>query len=406
MNVFYIAIILVCIVMSAFFSASETAFSSANKTRLKTMGEKGNDRARLTLRLAEQYDKLISTILIGNNIVNILASSLATIVFVKLYGDVGATISTAVITVVVLLFGEISPKSIAKETPERFAMFAAPILKGMIWLLTPVNAFFSGWKAMLAKLLKVQADNRMSQEELLMFVEEVEQGGSIDANAGALLRNAIEFTDREVMEILTHRVDLVAVSVTASKEEMAAAFADSMFSRLPVYEGSIDNIVGVVHQKDFYTGAGISGKSLTELMTAPVFVPKGERISRLLRILQQAKSHVAVVVDEYGGTFGIVTMEDILEELVGEIWDEHDDVVEHIRRLENGSFAVDGIMELEDFASYFGIRTESTMVSVGGWLMEELGRLPENGDTVEVDGCVIRVTAVENHRVTSLTVTK
>ena len=406
MTVVYIAIVLVCIVMSAFFSASETAFSSVNKTRLKTMGEKGNDRARLTLTLAEQYDKLISTILIGNNIVNILASSLATIVFVKLYGDVGATISTAVLTVVVLLFGEISPKSIAKETPEKFAMFSAPILKGMIWLLTPVNAFFSAWKRMLAKLLKVQADNRMSQEELLMFVEEVEQDGSIDAEAGTLLRNAIEFTDREVMEILTHRVDLVAVPVSSTKEEMAAAFADSMFSRLPVYEGSIDNIVGIIHQKDFYTGTGISQKPLTELMTAPVFVPKGERISQLLRLLQQTKSHVAVVVDEYGGTFGIVTMEDILEELVGEIWDEHDEVVEHIRKVDEGSYAVDGVMELEDFSAYFGIQTDSTMVSVGGWLMEELGKLPETGDTLETDGCTVRVTAVENHRVTSLLVTK
>jgi len=406
MTVVYIAIVLVCIVMSAFFSASETAFSSVNKTRLKTMGEKGNDRARLTLTLAEQYDKLISTILIGNNIVNILASSLATIVFVKLYGDVGATISTAVLTVVVLLFGEISPKSIAKETPEKFAMFSAPILKGMIWLLTPVNAFFSAWKRMLAKLLKVQADNRMSQEELLMFVEEVEQDGSIDAEAGTLLRNAIEFTDREVMEILTHRVDLVAVSVSSTKEEMAAAFADSMFSRLPVYEGSIDNIVGIIHQKDFYTGTGISQKPLTELMTAPVFVPKGERISQLLRLLQQTKSHVAVVVDEYGGTFGIVTMEDILEELVGEIWDEHDEVVEHIRKVDEGSYAVDGVMELEDFSAYFGIQTDSTMVSVGGWLMEELGKLPETGDTLETDGCTVRVTVVENHRATSLLVTK
>ena len=406
MTVVYIAIVLVCIVMSAFFSASETAFSSVNKTRLKTMGEKGNDRARLTLTLAEQYDKLISTILIGNNIVNILASSLATIVFVKLYGDMGATISTAVITVVVLLFGEISPKSIAKETPEKFAMFSSPILKGMIWLLTPVNAFFSAWKRMLAKLLKVQADNRMSQEELLMFVEEVEQDGSIDAEAGTLLRNAIEFTDREVMEILTHRVDLVAVPVSSTKEEMAAAFADSMFSRLPVYEGSIDNIVGIIHQKDFYTGTGISQKPLTELMTAPVFVPKGERISQLLRLLQQTKSHVAVVVDEYGGTFGIVTMEDILEELVGEIWDEHDEVVEHIRKVDEGSYAVDGVMELEDFSAYFGIQTDSTMVSVGGWLMEELGKLPETGDTLEADGCTVRVTAVENHRVTSLLVTK
>lgn len=405
-QIVYIVIMVLCIVMSAYFSASETAFSSVNKTRLKTMAEKGDSRARMTLELAEQYDKVISTILIGNNIVNILASSLATIIFVSLYGDIGATISTVVVTVVVLLFGEISPKSIAKETPEKFAMFSAPILKGLIWLMTPLNAFFSAWKKLLAKLLKVQADNKMSQEELLMFVEEVQQGGTIDSEAGQLLRNAIEFTDSEVMEILTHRVDLVAVPVNSTKEEMAAAFADSMFSRLPVYEGSIDNIVGIVHQKDFYVGTGISEKPLKQLMTKPVYVPKGERISELLKLLQKTKSHVAVVVDEYGGTFGIVTMEDILEELVGEIWDEHDEIVENIRQINEDTYEIDGIADLEDFSDYFRVKTDSTMVSVGGWMMELLGKLPEAGDTIEYGGWTIEVVSVENHRVTKLKVTQ
>ena len=405
-NIIYIAVMVLCIVMSAFFSASETAFSSANKTRLKTLAEKGEQRAVLTLELAENYDKLISTILIGNNVVNILASSLGTIIFVGLYGDIGATISTAVLTVVVLLFGEISPKSIAKETPEKFAMFSAPILKGMIWLLTPVNAFFSAWKRMLAKLLKVEANNKMSQEELLMFVDEVQQEGSIDSEAGQLLRNAIEFTDREATDILTHRVDLVAVPVTASKTEIARVFAENMYSRMPVYEGSIDNIVGVIHQKDFYTGTGISEKALTEMMTPAVFVPKGERISRLMKLLQKNKSHVAVVVDEYGGTFGIVTMEDILEELVGEIWDEHDEIVENIRQIEDDVYEVDGIADLEEFSDYFKVKIESTMVSVGGWMMELVGKLPETGDAVEYGGWHIEVTAVENHRVTKLKVTQ
>jgi len=405
-HLIYLAIMVLCIMMSAFFSASETAFSSVNKTRLKTMVEKGTSRAKVTLELAERYDQLISTILIGNNVVNILASSLATIIFVSMYGDMGATISTVVLTIVVLLFGEISPKSIAKETPEKFAMFSAPILKGMIWLLTPLNAFFSAWKKMLAKLLKVEADNKMSQEELLMFVEEVQQEGSIDSEAGQLLRNAIEFTDSEVMEILTHRVDLVAVSVNATKEEMAAAFAESMFSRLPVYEGTIDNIVGIVRQKDFYTGAGINEKPLKQLMTKPVYVPKGERISQLLKLLQKTKSHVAVVVDEYGGTFGIVTMEDILEELVGEIWDEHDEIVENIRQITENTYEVDGIADLEDFSAYFRMKTDSTMVSVGGWMMELLGKLPEVGDTIEYDRRTIEVISVENHRVTKLKITQ
>jgi len=402
----YIAVMVICILFSAFFSASETAFSSLNKTRLKVKAEKGDSRAKITLELADRYDQLISTILIGNNVVNILASSLATIVFVGFFGDIGATISTAVLTIVVLLFGEISPKSIAKEAPERFAVFAAPVLKGLIWLLSPLNAFFSVWKAMLAKLLKVQEDHTMSQEELLLFVDEVQQGGSIDENAGELLRNAIEFTDREATDILTHRVDLVAVPITASKEEIAKIFAESMFSRVPVYEDTIDNIIGVIHQKDFYTGTGITEQPIHEVMAPVLYVPKGERISRLLRLLQKSKSHVAVVVDEYGGTFGIVTMEDILEELVGEIWDEHDEIIEHITARAEGYYVVDGILDLDDFTKVFGLETDSTMVSVGGWVMEELGKLPEEGDTLQFGEWTVTVTAVENHRVNTLTVKK
>ncbi len=402
----YIAVIVFCILMSAYFSASETAFSSLNKTRMKTMAEKGNNRAKTALDLAENYDQLISTILIGNNIVNILASSLATLVFVGLYQDAGATISTVVITLVVLLFGEITPKSIAKETPEKFAMFSAPILRVMILVLKPLNIFFSGWKHMVAKIFNVHADNTISQEELLMFVEEVEQEGTIDSDAGQLLRNAIEFTDREATDILTHRVDLVAVPAETSKTELANVFAESMFSRVLVYEGNIDNIIGVVHQKDFYTGDGITDKPLSEVMTSVLFVPKSERISQLLRLLQTTKSHVAVVVDEYGGTYGIVTMEDILEELVGEIWDEHDEVVENVRKLDENVYEVDAALDLDDFAERFGLHIASTMVSVSGWLMEQLGKLPEVGDSLTEGDWHISVTAVENHRVTSVMIQK
>ncbi len=405
-NLIYIVIMAVCIMMSAYFSASETAISTANRTRLRALAEKGDRKALMAMELTEQYDKVISTILIGNNIVNILASSLATVIFVGLYGDIGATISTAVLTVVILMFGEISPKSIAKEMPEKFAMFAAPFLKLLIWALTPLNAFFSAWKGLLAKLLKIENDNTMSQEELLLFVEEVEQGGSIDSEAGQLLRNAIEFTDREAIEILTHRVDLVAVPAQATKEEVAEVFAESMYSRLLVFDGTIDNIVGVVHQKDFYTGSGISEKPLQDIMTAAVYVPKGERISELLKLLQRTKSHVAVVVDEYGGTFGIVTMEDILEELVGEIWDEHDEIVENIRKVNDTTFEVDGIADLNEFSDYFQVKVESSMVSVGGWMMERLGKLPEVGNTLEYGGWNIEVIDVENHRVSALKVTQ
>ena len=253
-TVTYIIIMLVCLIGSAFFSATETAFSSANLTRLRTLSEDGKAKAALALELAGKYDKLISTLLIGNNIVNIALASLGTVVFVRIYGDPGATISTAVITVVVLVFGEVSPKSLAKDSPERFAMFAAPFVKALVWLLTPVNWLFTQWKKLLSKIFKSSGDNKMSQAELLMFVDEVQADGSIDEGEGELLRSAIEFGELRAIDILTHRVDLEAVSLDADAEEIARVFSATKFSRLLVYDRSIDNIVGIVHQKDFYTG--------------------------------------------------------------------------------------------------------------------------------------------------------
>ena len=260
---------LVCVILSAYFSATETAFASLNKTRLKALAEKGNKRARQTLDLAESYDKLISTVLIGNNIVNIATASIGTLFFVDLLGDMGATVSTAVITVVVLIFGEITPKSIAKDYPEKFAMFSAPLIHGLMVVLTPLNYLFSRWKDLVGALFHSQQNEKMSQEELLLLLEEVEQEGAIDESGGELLRNAVEFGDLEARDILTHRVDLEAVSIDATKEEVAQAFTDSRFSRLLVYEGSVDKIVGVIHQKDFYQGMGVNPSPVGEIMTRP-----------------------------------------------------------------------------------------------------------------------------------------
>lgn len=242
----------VCVAMSAYFSATETAFSSLNKTRLKMLTDEGNKKAALALRLSGDYDRLISTILIGNNIVNIAVASMGTLLFVALYGDVGATVSTVVVTVVVLIFGEITPKSIAKDAPERFALFSAPIIRVWIWVLTPLNFLFSQWKKLVSHFFKTDADGKMSHEELLLFMEDVEQDGSIDKNEGELLRNALEFRDLTAAEILTHRIELEAVEINESHEAVARAFTQSRFSRLLVYRDTIDQIVGVLHQKDFY----------------------------------------------------------------------------------------------------------------------------------------------------------
>ena len=396
-----ITAMLVCIILSAYFSATETAFSSLNKTRLKVLSEKGNKRAQLAFDLAEEYDKLISTILIGNNIVNIALSSIATLLFVALLGNIGATVSTVVITIVVSIFGEITPKSIAKDYPEKFAMFSAPIIHAMMCICTPLNYLFSQWKKLVGKLFKSSEDGKMSQEELLMLLEEVEQEGGLDEDEGELLRNAVEFGDLQAKDILTHRVDLEAVSMEASKEEIANAFTESRFSRLLVYEESIDKIVGVIHQKDFYRGTGVISGSIRDIMAPPVFIYQTEKVDDLLHLLQSNKSHIAVVIDEYGGTLGIVTMEDILEELVGEIWDEHDEVEEAFRMLEENTYAVDCAVSLDDFCDQFDVECDSESVSLGGWIMEQMGRIPKQGDHFTYRYLFITVTKLDDHRIES-----
>ncbi len=389
------------VVFSGYFSATETAFSAMNKTRLRTLVEKGNRRAERALALAENYDRLLSTILIGNNIVNIALASMGTIFFVKTLAmeDYGATLSTVVITLVVLIFGEISPKSIAKDMPERFAMFSAPILQLLTWIFIPFTFIFSAWKKLLSKIFHSDEDAKMSQEELLMLVEEVEQEGSIDNTEGDLLRNAIEFTERRAEDILTHRVDLAAVPTDADKAEVAAKFAETQFSRLLVYEETIDKIVGVIHQKDFYTDKGITTLPLSVLMAPAVFIHQSEKISQLLKTLQKNKTHIAVVLDEYGGTLGIVTMEDILEELVGEIWDEHDEVVENFKDLGEGKYRVDCSVNLDEFSEFFSVDIESEAVSLGGLIMELHEDLPEVGSVVTCAGLELTVAEMDSHRV-------
>lgn len=389
----------VCLALSAYFSATETAFSSANTTRLRAMAEKGSRNAALACRLLEKYDRLLSTILIGNNIVNIATASIGTVLFVRHYGEAGATISTVVVTVVVLIFGEISPKSIAKDCAEKCATLSAPILQVLIWVLTPLNAMFALWKKLLSRVFRLNGDSKMSQEELLLLVDEVQQEGSIDRDEGELLKNAIGFSEQTAEDILIHRVDLTALPITAAKEEAAELFTRTKYSRLLVYEGSIDHILGTIHRKDFYVGCGVTEKPLADIVVPPVFALESEPIRQLLKKLQQAKTHVAVVLDECGGTCGIVTMEDILEELVGEIWDEHDEVVESFRKQSDGSFLVAAGADLSDLYDLFSIKGDCDASTVSGWVIDQLGRLPLVGDHFQAEGLDVTVTMVDHRRV-------
>lgn len=399
----YIIIMAALVLMSAYFSATETAFSSLNKTRLKVMSEKSK-KAALAVRLSENYDNLISSILIGNNIVNISLSSIGTVFFIDKFGDIGATLSTVVITVVVLTFGEVCPKSIAKDMPESFAVFSAPIIRLFVWILSPINFLFSLLKKGLSKMFKVKDGEKTSQEELIMMVEEVTEEGTLNSEESLLVQNAIEFSDLKAEDILTHRVDIEAFSVDATKEEIAEAFSQSKYSRLLVYEESIDNIVGVVHQKDFYTGTGVTKKDIRDVMTAPIFIMPSKKIDELLRLLQKNKSHVAIVLDEYGGTYGLVTMEDILEELVGDIWDEHDEVTENYRSVGENKFRVNCAMTVDDFCAQFDVEIETETISLSGWVTERLSKIPDVGDSFDYLNLSIRVTDTESHRVTEIEV--
>ena len=383
-----IILMVVLVILSAFFSATETAFSSLNRTRMKSMAERGDRRAEATLALAEHYDELLSTILIGNNIVNIALSSIGTLFFIQLIGNGGAGLSTAVITLVVLIFGEISPKSLAKESPERFAMLVTPLIGLLVSLLKPINWLFSQWKKLLRKVFKTHDEPSFTSDELMTMVEEAEQEGGMNAEESELLKSAIEFHDLDVGDILTPRVRVEGVEVSATPAEAADQFEQSGYSRLPVYEETLDHIVGVVHQKDFYNRMR-KGSSfhLSDIMKKPVYVPSSAKISDTLKLLQKTQSQMAVVADEYGGTEGIVTMEDILEELVGEIWDEHDEVEEPFRFSDNGRICtVLGSADPEELFEKLGIEDETEASTVSGWVMEKTEKIPQAGDSFEFVG--------------------
>lgn len=398
-------IILACLILcSAYFSATETAFSSMNRIRMKNLAET-NKRAALALKLGENYDKLLSTILVGNNLVNIGATSLATVLFVKNFGDLGATLSTVVMTVVVLIFGEVSPKSLAKDSPERFAMFSAPVLRVLMVILTPINAFFTAWKKMLGCLFKTPEDPGITEEELLTLVDEAENDGGINANEGELLRSAIEFYDIDASDILIPRVDVEAVDVEDSREEVRKVFTDSSFSRLPVYRESIDNVVGILNQKDFYDPRN-EGKPLGEILTSPLFVTPGIKTFQLFSLLQKNRAHMAIVVDEYGGTVGIVTLEDILEELVGEIWDEHDEIVEEIEPIGESEYKVLCTADLEDLFDLLEIDEEPEFPTVSGWVINHFGCIPNTGDSFTYKNLTVVVTKCEGPRVVEVKITK
>ena len=412
---YYVALVVSLVVLlsfSVFFSACEMAFSSLNRIKLKSLAVKIK-RARLALKMLESYDKVLSSVLIGNNTVNIAASSLATALFIGLFGSKGVSVATLMMTTLLVLIGDISPKTLAKEIPELVALRTAPLLRFFVFIFTPINFLTSAWKRFLMKIFPVKTDRTTTEDELLTFVGEVRQEGAINIHEEKMIRQVIEFDDLKVSEIFTPRMDVAAVSTASTTEEIDRLFVDTGFSLLPVFNDSIDNVIGIILMKDFYHEVMKGLKTPAQIVKPVTFITKTIKITKLLRILQEKQTHIAVVVDEHGGTLGIVTIEDIVEELVGEIWDEHDDVREPVIKESDGSFRVLGGVNFSDMLEMISgekelksmtdnaAETEDEIpdTTVANWIMENLGRVPKTGETLYWQDLSICVSKVLRQRV-------
>jgi CBS domain containing-hemolysin-like protein len=411
--------LLILFCLSTFFAFCETSFSSLSRIRLKNMAEKNRRsrkaaRARLVLELLDSYDKLLSSILIGNTIVNVVTSALAAMLFIGLFGAKGVGIASVVVTVLVLIFGEISPKTLAKESPELTALRCAPLMRFFIIVFKPLNYLASAWRNIIIKIFPPNANRQITEDELLTFVEEVRQEGGINKHEEEMIRQAIEFDEITAAEIMTPRMDMAAVSEADTARHIESLFENTGFSRLPVFRDNIDNIIGIILLKDFYREVITKGKSPSEVIKPVVLAAKTIKIHRLLQTLKEKQSHMAVLVDEFGGTLGIVTVEDIVEELVGEIWDEHDRVVEPVKRNADGSFSALGGLQFQDMVNFICEKTsnddltegdEIPGTTVGNWVTEEKGSLPRVGERFDWHKLRIRVSRVQRHRVMEVIVT-
>lgn len=410
-----IPVLIVLIYLSSVFSGSEIAYSSANEIRLEHLADEGNRKARTALFNYNRYDNLLSTILIGNNFVNLAASTIATQLFVTMLGgrvseNVSGVISTAVMTVLILIFGEIAPKIVAKGNPDRFAMNKASFLRALgfvffplVWLVTKLVSGVSGiW----AK--SVTDEGNVTEDELSEIIDTVEDEGVIDEQTSDLLQSALDFPDICAYEIITPRVDMVAIDVDDEPEEIVDTILNSNVSRIPVYEDTIDNIIGVVHLNEMLKAiAADAPLNIREHMLPVCYIHKTTILPQALRELRDRKLHLAIVTDEYGGTMGLLTMEDILEQIVGDIWDESDVIEDEFVKLSDDTYECDGDMRIYDLLDEFEIDDEDfddDNATVGGWAIEQLGGYPAKGDSFDFENLTVTVKQIKNLRVTRLTI--
>ena len=400
--------LIVCFILSAVFSATETAYSTASKVRLTTMADEGDKKAAKVCKLLDRFEDVLYAVLVGNNIVNITATTLATLLFIAMLGDVGATVSTIVVTVVVLLFGEITPKILAKQNPEGFAKSVYGFLRCCMFVLTPITFVLGGWKWLMSKTFRFSKQASFSEEELITIVETAENEGQLEKHESELIRSAIEFEDLDVRDIMVPRVNVEAVPEDATMEEIYKVFAETAYSRLPVYRGDIDTIVGILHEKDFSALLHDGKTDIGPIIKKCIYLTQSIKISTALGMLQKEKIHMAIVVDEFGGTDGIVTLEDILEELVGEIYDEHDREEEQIRKINDNTYIIKGDENFEEVLEKLDVKSpdeETEATTLGGFVSEQLDRMPAPGDKLTVDGMEMEVTKATDKTVDEIKVT-
>lgn len=408
MNNNTILLILILLVLSySFFSAGETAFSSLNRVKIKALANQGNKKAEATLKLDERFSKLLTTILIGNTIVNVVAASLATVFFTNLYRNNGVAISSIVMTIVIMIIGEILPKNIAKHMPEKFAMSVTPLLNILVFLFTPLTAIFNLLEKALSKTFK-DNDDTYSTEEFITMVEEANEDGDIEDHEADLITNALEFNDLDVGEIFTPRTDIVAIDIDEDNtEKIEELYRDSGYSRLPVYKDSLDNIIGVLHEKDFYYHLLYEKTTnINNILQNVVYTQPQVKISSLLKEFQKTKLHMAVVCDEYGGTQGVITMEDILEELVGEIYDEHDEIIEYYKKIDDNTYLVKCDLDIEDFFEHFKIenKDEFEFNTTSAWVIDMLDKIPDKGEKFDYKNLAIEITDADEKKVNEIKV--
>lgn len=400
----YIIAIVILTLFSGLFSATETAYSSLSKIRLKNMANDGKTEANSVLVILDDFDKFLTSVLIGNNIVNIASATISTLLFsLILKGGKGPTVSTIVITVITLLFGEIAPKSLAKQAPEKFACATVGVVNFFEFVFTPLTIVLKGWTWLVNHFAHIEQDEGDISDELITMVDEAEKDGNLEEHESDLISAAIEFNDLDVKDVLTPRVDIVAVNIASSHEQIEKAFRFNSFSRLPVYENTVDNIVGVIHEKDFYELMYHNNKGPIRRIIKPViYTSPNTQISTCMKQLQAAKLHMAVVLDEYGGTEGIITLEDIIEELVGEIWDEHDVVEDFYTKVDDYTWMVKGDAEIDDLIDRFGVEEEDEefdFITVSGWAIAELHHIPKVNEEFDYKNLHVTITKADQRKV-------